>query len=68
MGRALRTIRARNQHEADNRQRSACRLFHAGFLLGLFFRSEHGDVIFFRNVDCLWVDNIPLYPKREKSS
>jgi hypothetical protein len=43
---------------------SACFLFHAGFLFGLFFKPEEGGNMSFR----LSLDFMALYPKRQTSS
>jgi hypothetical protein len=45
------------------KQKSACYLLHAGFLLGLFFDPEDRDM-FPRNVDCLSTDLMALYHRR----
>jgi hypothetical protein len=37
---------SRNQHKSAGKQPSACHLFHAGFLLGLFFNPKDGDEMF----------------------
>jgi hypothetical protein len=44
------------QHEAGENQ-ITCYLFHAGFLLGLFFDSEDGSNTFLRNIDRLSTDH-----------
>jgi hypothetical protein len=41
-------------------------LFHAGFMLDLFFEPEDGGDIFFRNVGWLSAVYKALYPKRQK--
>jgi hypothetical protein len=42
--------------------------FHAGFLLGLFFRPEDGGDIFLRNVGLILTDYTALYPRRYNCS
>jgi hypothetical protein len=46
---------------------SACHLFHAGFLLALFFNPEDGSYIFLRNVGYLSTDYMALYSKGHNS-
>jgi hypothetical protein len=38
--------------------------FHAGSLFGLLFDSEDGSDMFLRNVGCLSMDYIEIYPIR----
>jgi hypothetical protein len=42
----------------------ACYIFHAGFLLGLFFEPEDTGDLFLRNVGWLSTDSTVLYPRR----
>jgi hypothetical protein len=56
-----------NRHQLKNRKMSTTLLatrFQAGFLLGLFFDSEYGGDMFFRNVGWLSTDYTALYPRR----
>jgi hypothetical protein len=43
---------------------SACYLFHAGFLLGLFFDHENGGDMFIRNIVSFSVDYMVLHPRK----
>jgi hypothetical protein len=44
---------------------TTCCLLHAGFLFGLLLDPEDGANIFLRNVNCLSVYYIALYPRRQ---
>jgi hypothetical protein len=37
-------------------------MFHAGFLIGLFFDAENEEDMFFQNVDSLSKDYTALFP------
>jgi hypothetical protein len=48
-------------------RQNACYLFHAGFLLVIFFGLEDGGDMFLRNAGWLATDNTASYPRRQKT-
>jgi hypothetical protein len=48
----------------ETSKKPACYLFHAGFLLGLFFGPEDEGDMFLRNVGQILTDYTALYPRR----
>jgi hypothetical protein len=62
------TYRLHLQGRRISQTKHHCHLFHAGFLLGLFFDSNDGGDKFLRNVRWLSTESTELYPIRKKSS
>jgi hypothetical protein len=52
------------QREAGSKHLSLCYLLHVGFLLGLFYDTEDGGEMFFRNVCWLSTGYTALYHRR----